>query len=45
MKYIKAWYGDWKLVSDEYAELFIDRMYSRTPMPVTKEYLRSKHVR
>ena len=44
MKLIKAFFGDWYLVTDEYAEMFVNRMYERSPCG-TKDNIRKRHTK
>lgn len=44
MKLIKAFYGDWMQVTDEYADMFVNRMYERSPCG-TKENIRKRHTK
>ena len=44
MKLIKAFYGDWMPVTNEYADMFVNRMYERSPCG-TKENIRKKHTK
>lgn len=44
MKLIKAFFGDWYLVTDEYAEMFVNRMYERSPVG-TKENIINRHTK
>lgn len=44
MKMIKAFFGDWHLVTDEYADMFVNRMYERSPCG-TKENIRKRHTK
>ena len=41
---IKAFFGDWHLVTDEYADMFVNRMYERSPCG-TKENIRKRHTK
>ena len=44
MKLIKAFFGDWYLVTDEYADMFVNRMYERSQVG-TKENIRKRHAK
>ena len=44
MKLIKAFYGDWMPVTDEYADMFVNHMADRSPC-TTKEEIRKKHTK
>ena len=44
MMMIKAFYGDWHLVTYEYADMFVNRMYERSPYG-TKENIRKRHTK
>lgn len=44
MKLIKAFYGDWMPVTDEYADMFVCHMADRSPC-TTKEEIRKKHTK
>ena len=41
---INAFFGDWYLVTDEYAEMFVNHMAERSPVG-TKENIRSRHTK
>ena len=44
MKLIKAFFGDWNLVTDEYAEMFVNHMYERS-LSGTKDNIRNRHTK
>ena len=44
MKLIKSFFGDWYLVTDEYADMFVNRMYERSPC-LKEEQIREKHTK
>lgn len=44
MKLIKAFYGDWMPVTDEYADMFFCHMADRSTC-TTKEEIRKKHTK
>lgn len=44
MKLIKAFYGDWMPVTDEYADMFVHHMYDRSPL-LKEEQIRNKHTK
>lgn len=44
MKQIKAFYGDWYLVTDEYADMFVHHMDDRSPC-LKEEQIREKHTK
>ena len=44
MKLIKSFFWDWYLVTDEYAEMFVNRMYERSPC-LKEEQIRNKHTK
>ena len=44
MKLIKAFFGDWYLVTDEYADMFVHHMDDRSPCG-TKENIRKRHTK
>lgn len=44
MKLIKAFYGDWYLVTDEYADMFVCHMDDRSPL-LKEEQIREKHTK
>ena len=44
MKLIKAFFGDWYLVTDEYADMFVNRMDERSPC-LKEEQIREKHTK
>ena len=44
MKLIKAFFGDWYLVTDEYADMFVHHMDDRSPC-LKEEQIREKHTK
>lgn len=44
MKLIKAFFGDWYLVTDEYADMFAHHMADRSPC-LKEEQIREKHTK
>ena len=44
MKLIKAFFGDWYLVTDEYADMFANHMADRSPC-LKEEQIREKHTK
>lgn len=44
MKLIKAFFGDWYLVTDEYADMFAHHMAYRSPC-LKEEQIREKHTK
>ena len=44
MKLIKAFFGDWYLVTDEYADMFAHHMADRAPC-LKEEQIREKHTK
>ena len=44
MKMIKAFYGDWMPVTDEYADMFFHHMADRSPC-LKEEQIREKHTK
>lgn len=44
MKLIKAFFGDWYLVTDEYADMFSHHMADRSPC-LKEEQIREKHTK
>ena len=45
MKKIKAFYGEWTVVTDEQAEKLLDHLYKHVMTKITKDEIRDKHVK
>lgn len=45
MKKVKAFYGEWTVVTDEQAEKLVDHLYKGALTKISKDEIRNSHVR